>query len=109
MKSPLSRRDFLKLASALMLAPMVPTSSASNSQKDSAIVSSRISVKQSDLPNVIIIIFDALSALHLPPYGYTRDTSPNLNRFAQQSIVYHNHHSAGNFTTPSTASLLTGV
>ena len=29
--------------------------------------------------------------------------------FAARATVYHNHHSAGNFTTPSTASLFTST
>ena len=62
-----------------------------------------------DRPNIIIILFDALSARHLSLYGYPRKTSPNLERFAQWATVYHQHHSAANFTTPSTASLFTGT
>lgn len=60
------------------------------------------------LPNIIIILFDAFSAQHLPIEGYPRPTTPNLDRFARRATVYHNHHSAGNFTTSSTASLFTG-
>jgi len=30
-------------------------------------------------------------------------------RFASRATVYHNHHSAGNYTTPSTASLFTST
>jgi arylsulfatase A-like enzyme len=60
-------------------------------------------------PNVIMVFFDALAADHLSLYGYPRKTSPNLERLAARSTVYHNHHSAGNFTTPSTASLFTST
>jgi arylsulfatase A-like enzyme len=62
-----------------------------------------------DSPNIIIIVFDALSSLHLPVYGYSRATAPNLTRFAESATVYHNHFAGGNFTTPGTASLLTGT
>lgn len=110
MSPDVNRRDFLKLASALMLAPLVLKIGAQTSGVSTGILDSP---KSSDIPgsrpNVIIIIFDALSALHLDSYGYHRATSPFLDRFARRSIVYHNHHSAGNFTTPSTASFLTGV
>ncbi len=60
-------------------------------------------------PNVILILLDALAAQNLSLYGYPRSTSPNLEKFAQRSTVFHAHHSAGNFTTPSTASLFTGL
>jgi len=59
--------------------------------------------------NVIIIVFDALSAQNLSLHGYPRETMPNLARIAQKSTVYHEHYAAGNFTTPGTASLLTGT
>ena len=110
MKSNISRRDFLKLASISMLAPFLPAIENTNSAQLGSISSaSGYQAGGSALPNVIVIIFDALSALNLDTYGYPRSTGTNLDRFAQRSIVYHNHHSAGNFTTPSTASLLTGV
>jgi glucan phosphoethanolaminetransferase (alkaline phosphatase superfamily) len=59
--------------------------------------------------NFIIIVFDALSALNMSLFGYPRDTTPNLKRLAQRATVYHNHFASGNFTTPGTASLLTGT
>jgi choline-sulfatase len=60
-------------------------------------------------PNILIVLFDAWSAPHLPIYGYARDTTPNLTRLAERAVVYHQHYSTANFTTPGTASLLTGV
>jgi len=58
---------------------------------------------------VLVIVFDALSAYNLSLYGYPRETTPNLARLAGRAIVYHNHFAGGNFTTPGTASLLTGT
>lgn len=98
MKSRLTRRDFLKLASTLPLLAALDRIPASQPK--------RLAQAQ-ELPNLIIILFDALSAFHLSLYGYPRETSPNLDRFAARATVYHNHHSAANFTTPSTASLFT--
>jgi arylsulfatase A-like enzyme len=34
---------------------------------------------------------------------------PNLSRIIQKATVFHNHYSNGNYTTPGTASLLTGT
>jgi arylsulfatase A-like enzyme len=96
MKPSMNRRDFLKLAAAASLAPLARTLPARAAQNK-------------DLPNVIIILFDALCALNLSLHGYPRQTSPQMERFASRATVYHNHHSAGNFTTPSTASLFTGT
>jgi arylsulfatase A-like enzyme len=60
-------------------------------------------------PNILILVFDAWSGFHLPTYGYARNTTPNLNKLLDRAIIYHNHYATGNFTTPGTASLLTGV
>lgn len=50
-----------------------------------------------------------MSARHLSLYGYPRQTTPNLDRFAERATVYHAHTASGNYTTPGTASLLTGL
>ena len=60
-------------------------------------------------PNILVIVFDAMSARNLSLYGYPRQTTPNLERIARQATVFHRHYAAGNFTSPGTASMLTGV
>jgi arylsulfatase A-like enzyme len=94
----ITRRDFLKLASVASLsylaAPLTRPSKVSQQDK---------------LPNIIVLVFDAWSAENVSLYGYPRQTMPNLEAFAEQAIVYHNHYSAGRYTTPGTASLLTGL
>jgi arylsulfatase A-like enzyme len=94
----MNRREFLKVASTAALLPFIRYLPAQHV----------LSAGQ-ERPNLIVILFDALSAFNLSLYGYPRQTSPNLERFASRATVYHNHHSAGNFTTPSTASLFTSV
>jgi arylsulfatase A-like enzyme len=93
----ISRRDFLKLLG-------VASAGAMASERV-------LSLKASDnnSPNIIIILWDAFSAKHLSLYGYPRQTTPNVDAFAQHSTVYHNHYSGGNFTTCGTASMLTGM
>lgn len=95
---PLTRRDFLKLSALTPLAWFArPLTQPSGSEQDF------------DTPNVIILVFDAWAAGHTSLYGYPRNTMPNLARFAERAFVYHNHYSAGTFTAPGTASLLTGL
>lgn len=100
MPEQLSRRDFLKWASTLTLASLFQALPASQSNLAST---------APPLPNIILVLFDALSAHNLSLYGYPRQTSPNLDKFVQRATVYHAHHTAGNFTTPSTASLFTST
>lgn len=101
MSKQLNRRDFLKLASlsagSLLLQNMAPHALDMRTPRNEA------------LPNIIIFVFDAMSARNLSVYGYQRPTTPNLEKFAEKAVVYHAHQSAGNFTTPGTASLLTGM
>jgi arylsulfatase A-like enzyme len=60
-------------------------------------------------PNILVLVLDTLSAHNTSLHGYGRETTPQLNRFAQHATVYHRHYAAGNFTSPGTASLLTGT
>jgi len=97
-----SRRDFLKLSA------LIPISAALPPWAKNLVFPKRIDQINSPT-NIIIILFDAMSARNLSVYGYPRNTTPNLVRFASRANVYHSHYSAGNFTTPGTASLLTGL
>jgi arylsulfatase A-like enzyme len=99
MNQLITRRDFLKLAGIAPLSVAAPR-----------LVHSLVPVQQSEkVQNVIIIVFDAFSAYNISLYGYQRETTPNIARWAERAVVYHNHHSGGNFTIPGTASLLTGT
>jgi len=94
----MNRREFLKLASALPLG-----------YATSKLLRPLEGVFQGQPGNIIIVVFDAFSAYNISLYGYERETTPAINRLAKRAIRYHNHFAAGNFTTPGTASLLTGV
>jgi arylsulfatase A-like enzyme len=111
MKPHLSRRDFLKLSGAFTIAGLLPRLPSQFSMQRQFSLPHIVSASemQTNPPNVLIVLFDALSAFNLSLYGYPRRTSPNLERFAATSTVFNNHHSAGNYTTPSTASLFTST
>jgi arylsulfatase A-like enzyme len=100
MNQRLNRRDFLKLAGLLPLSLSAPLSLRSLY---------KLAEAQEKPKNVIVVIFDAWSAYDTSLFGYVRQTTPTIDRLANRAVVYHNHFSAGNFTTPGTASLLTGV
>jgi len=94
-----SRRDLLKLAVALAGGTLA-----------ARVLPRVFSLGQAgDKPNIIIIVFDTMTARHLSVYGYPRQTTPNLERFAQRATVYHSHFSSGSYTIPGTASILTGL
>jgi len=92
-----SRRDFLKVASAMLAGSVLPGRVPS------------VPLADSERPNFIIILCDTFSAMHMSLYGYSRQTTPHLDAFAGRSTVFHKHYTAGNFTTSGTASMLTGM
>jgi arylsulfatase A-like enzyme len=59
--------------------------------------------------NVILISIDTLRADHLGAYGYERNTSPYLDKFARENILFKNHISTVGTTLPSHASMFTGL
>lgn len=60
-------------------------------------------------PNIVLYVIDALRADHLASYGYARDTSPNISRFATQATLFENAFANSNWTKPSVGTLLTGL
>ena len=98
MTTSLSRREFLKLAGLFSAGAALPGYLRPSLLNNTA-----------NQQNVLIIVFDAWSARNISLYGYARRTMPNLERLAEKAIVYHNHSAGGHFTTPGTASLLTGT
>ena len=57
--------------------------------------------------NIIFVLVDTLRADRLGAYGYARDTSPNVDAFARESIKFENARSQASCTFPSANSILT--
>jgi len=95
----LSKREFLKLSTIILPSVFLP---------GFRIKPSRLNLDTSS-PSILVIVFDAFSAMNMTLYGYQHNTTPNIDRIAKHSIVYHNHFAGGHWTYPGTSSLLTGV
>jgi len=59
--------------------------------------------------NVILISFDAVRADHLGCYGYQKETSPCIDRFSQDAILFAKCMAQGTATLISHASLFTSL
>lgn len=59
-------------------------------------------------PNVIVITLDALRADHLSYNGYLRDTSPQLDEWKKQCVIFKNAIAPYTKTSQSFAGLFTG-
>jgi len=60
-------------------------------------------------PNVLLVVLDTVASSHLGCYGYYRPTSPALDSFASESVLFEKAFSAAPWTLPSHASLFTGL
>jgi arylsulfatase A-like enzyme len=99
MNKKISRREFVKLSSLAFIATKMA----------SLFAKSNFSPAANGLPNFVILVFDAFSASNTSLFGYPRKTTPNLERLANQAIIYHRYHAGGHWTVPGTYTLLTGV
>jgi arylsulfatase A-like enzyme len=58
-------------------------------------------------PLAIIYLVDTLRADHTTPYGYSRDTTPELAAFAKDAVLFETAVAQASWTKPSIASILT--
>jgi arylsulfatase A-like enzyme len=59
-------------------------------------------------PNVVLITLDTVRAANLSLYGYTRNTTPEIDRFAEGGVVFEQAFTSSPWTLPSHASMFTG-
>lgn len=59
--------------------------------------------------NVILIGIDTLRADHLSSYGYSRKTSPNIDKLAEKGVLFKNAYSQSGKTTPAFMSILSSL
>ena len=60
-------------------------------------------------PSVILISIDTLRADHVGLYGYERDTTPFLDRFAEHALVFEHAFTPTAWTLPAHMTMLTGL
>lgn len=58
---------------------------------------------------IVLVLVDAMRPDHLGAYGYTRPTSPNLDRFAATGARFSRVYANAPWTRPSSVSFLTGL
>ena len=58
--------------------------------------------------NVVLIVVDTLRADHLGVYGYERATSPGIDLWASQGVVFDHAFANSPWTLPTFGSILTG-
>jgi len=59
-------------------------------------------------PHIIMVVVDTLRSDHLGCYGYLRNTSPNIDAFAKEALLFEKCFSHSSITCASVASILSG-
>ena len=62
-----------------------------------------------DSPNVILISLDTLRAQSMGCYGFKKKTTPFLDQFAREGVLFENMCAASTSTPPSHMSIMTGL
>lgn len=60
-------------------------------------------------PNIILLVLDTHRVERMSMYGYAKDTTPELGRFAEEATVFDWAISPAAWTVPSHASMFTGL
>jgi arylsulfatase A-like enzyme/Tfp pilus assembly protein PilF len=66
-------------------------------------------VQPKDVRNIVLISIDTCRADYLGCYGFARETTPNIDAFARQSVLFENVLSPVPMTLPAHGSMLTGT
>ncbi|MCP4903179.1 MAG: sulfatase [bacterium] len=65
--------------------------------------------EQASRPNVMVYLVDTLRPDHMSLYGYERETTPRIDEYFADDLVFMNAYSTASWTRPATASLLTSL
>jgi arylsulfatase A-like enzyme len=60
-------------------------------------------------PHVFIYLIDTLRADHMSCYGYGRNTTPYIDGFAKDGVLFKNCFATASWTKPAVGSILTGL
>lgn len=59
-------------------------------------------------PNIILVTYDALAARNMSVYGYGKNTTPFISKWAREASLFARLQAASNWTGPTCSSLMTG-
>jgi arylsulfatase A-like enzyme len=66
-------------------------------------------VKQTELPNIVLVVMDTVGAKRCSLYGHHRPTTPGLERLAADGVLYRYCFAPAAWTVPSHVSLFSGL
>ena len=66
-------------------------------------------MKHSRMPNILLIVMDAVRADHMSCYGYQLNNTQYISKSASEGVLYEQAISSAGWTSPSHASMFTGT
>jgi choline-sulfatase len=73
-----------------------------------ALATVTVTLAQAPKPNVLLVTIDTVRADHIGAYGYTKGTTPTLDRLAREGVRFAEATSQAPLTGPAHAAILTG-
>ncbi len=64
---------------------------------------------RADRPSILLVSVDTVAASHMSVYGYSRPTTPSLEKLAAEAIVFERCTANAPWTLPSYLSMMTGL
>jgi arylsulfatase A-like enzyme len=103
MSKGLNRRDFLSVAASAGAAAMLGGCEAPAGKQGNAVEPSR-----GGKPNIVVIFCDDMGYADVGSFGAQGYITPNLDRMAQEGMIFTDFHAATAVCSASRAALLTG-
>jgi len=103
---PLMRRGVIKAAAVLLAIGSVQAGWYALAERYDV---SRLTKAQPGAPNVLLIVMDTVRARSLSLYGYNRPTTPNLERWARQGVVFDMALSTAPWTLKAHGTMFSGL
>jgi arylsulfatase A-like enzyme len=73
-----------------------------------AVLLALAAVRAAAAPNIVVVDVCSIRTDHLTPYGYSKDTTPRIEKLAKSAAVFDNAMAVGSWCLPNYATLFTG-
>jgi arylsulfatase A-like enzyme len=105
----IGRDGSIGLAGARLHVPEIPPPDAAASAPTTDALRDGAAAVAAPRPNLIVYVVDTLRADRLGCYGYPRPTSPQIDRFATQAVLWREGRAQASWTRPAMATIVTGL
>ena len=82
---------------------------AADSMREEAVVRGQKGTAPEGAPDVLMIVMDTTRSQSSSTYGYERDTTPTLDRLADEGLVFLDANAPATWSLPAHAALFTGT